>query len=192
MGFFSSDEWCEYCKGRTNYKCWASGEPKEIPEGYLKWYCGDSNVAYSKCELYPHYVVSGTCEILNIGMDDQVRINNTKLVEEILKKDERYSTFSGAYNKFGLALKSRMKSTLDVQGMAKDTYSRLEKISKIIDEGDIDLAAWRYIMLTLRLMSLYGFKCDYKNYKAKKTNYDQKEFAKEYHEHVKKYSKTLD
>ena len=189
MGLFSSDEWCPYCKGRTDFKCWASGKPEDIPDGYLVW-CYDSNVAYAKCELYPQsYIVTGVRETLKLDATDPVITNNTRLVEEVLKKDENYNIFGGAYKKFGNELKFRMQYSLDVKGMVEDTYPRLEKISELIDKGEMDLAACRYIMLTLRLMSTYGFHNAYKNYKANNTNYDQKEFAKEYHEHVKKYTK---
>lgn len=171
--------WCKYCIDNsswfsTEYKCISGGKEKSIPDGYVKWYCGDENVAYSKCPLYKGwYVTTVTCNILNKDEQDPVMNSIYGLKENVFKNDDKYNEFIEIYNIVGPIIAGRLFVSKDKDEKAASIYSRLEKMNELVKNEQNDLAAKRYIMMTLRLVSEYGLNDIYRS-------------------NIKKYRKTLD
>ena len=155
--------WCEYCIDRssffsTNYKCIKKNKEDEIPEGYVKWYCSNGNVAYAKCPIYngDWYITTATSNIVGRGGDTLVINNILSLKTNEFEKDKKYNNFLELYKVVGPIISCRLLNSVDADERAAKIYSKLETMSELIKNNDNSRAAKRYIMMTLRLVAEYG------------------------------------
>ena len=150
-GIFSSEE-----------KCNASGEEKDVPNGYSKWYCCDENTAYSKCPKYKRwYIVAKVGEILSINPNSSYYSNLWNLKDK-LNSDENYDRFMTAYDAVGPKIADDMGEADDSISRAKDAYIKLDEIVDSMDEKDMSIAKKKYVMFTLRLVAQYGLQKEYR------------------------------
>ena len=163
-------KWCKYCVDRSSffstcYKCIITGSEKDVPSGYDKWYCYNENNAYSNCPLvksYGWHITTGACDILNKKENDPVRVKHIWLKENIIDKDKKYDDFKNIYKYIGFLIKERLKEDEDKEEIASKVYLTLNDIVEDINNKDYDIATKRYIMMTLRLVALYGLQEEYR------------------------------
>lgn len=158
--------WCQYCVDRstfftTYYKCNKNGREEDIPEDYVKWYCGDENTAYVKCPIYNRwYVTTMTSNILKM---DKKKLSSLYALRDKVQSDERYSKFTTIYDTVGPVIANKLISSEDKEEKASKISSRLDSIAKLVDSNKIDIAAKKYMMMTLRLVCEYELRDLYRS-----------------------------
>ena len=202
-GFFSSD-----------HKCYSDKDnPRNVTDDELKWLCCNRICAWSNCGSYNKNVerdpdgfnvTTATC--MKLGKKNGPVYNSLMdlKIDEFLSKD-KYNHFIKIYlgNKGEKAIGSKLSGCIipdEDKEKINEIYEKLEKIAELANSGETakersaarELAAQRYIMLVLRLVSLYGLQKEYRDYRNNNTGYNQKKFAKTYKRNVEKNKKTLD
>ena len=180
-------KWCKHLVDRsgffsTCYKCKITGKEENVPYQYDKWYCYDENRAYSNCPLVKNhgwYITSTTCDMLNKKENDPVMEKHIWLRENIIEKDKKYEDFIDLYNMVGPIIKDRLENDEEKEEVASQLYLTLSDIVDNINDKEYDIAARRYILMTLRLVVLYKLQEEYR-------------ISKEYIQYSKKIKKTLD
>lgn len=164
-------------------------------------------------------VATATC--MRLGLMDSPVYNTIKvLIDREIRFKEEYADFikiySGAEGSTAIGaflagsiypdegVVKKVKGQERKYDRVSQIYKKLEEIANLYNSGETkeekeaarDLAAKRYVLLVLKLVSEYGLQKEYRNYRNNNTGYRKNEFAYAYTKHVKEHkensTKTLD
>ncbi len=203
--------WCDYCVDKsgffsTCYMCNVTGEEKDIPSGYKEKYCENWNKS-GECPRYKDnigksnetgssgfgcYITTATCEVLKKPDNDPILEKLRLYRKNVLQKDMKYANILKIYDRVGPIISDCIFFDSNRRDVSEGIYSRLEKITDIIDNGEYDRANQRYIMMTLRLVCLYGLQQVYKTKRDNNFGYGEGEFDITKAGHGEKMQKMLD
>lgn len=183
-GWFSTD----YCN--------ISGQRETIPSSY---YSSCKNGGYG-CPWYEKeygtssgcFITTVTCDILGKDDHDYVMDGLRKFRDEVLQKDEDYSSVLKLYDRVGPVISYKLFHDKDRVSKASKIYSRLENFVEIINNGNYKGAAKKYIIMTLKLVSEYGIQDYYRDLRNRNFGYIGQEFDISKAGHGKKSTKTLE
>ena len=191
--------WCKHFEmggWLSSNTCNVSGKSETIPGSY-EYYC--KNDGYD-CPWYKSAYGSGsgcfittvTCDILGKDDHDSVMDGLRRFRNEIMQNSEEYSSVLKMYDKIGPVVACRLLHDVNREEKAKELYSKLEGFAKKIEDGEYKTASAGYVMMTLKLVSLYGLKEYYRNIRNGNFGYKDGEFDQKTAGHGKKTVKTLE
>ncbi len=194
--------WCRHCIDRggffsTNYKCNVSGEEVDIPSSYINNYCKYDYMA-SKCPYYQKeygmpggcFITTITCKILSKQDDDEVMQNLRKFRDNVLQENEEYHEVLKEYDTIGPQIAHKIENDENKEQIANVLYEKvLTPISKLVGNGENELAVEKYYQMTLLLINYYGLKHEYNSIKDNGYYYETFDVKKA--GHGKKYEMEL-
>ena len=192
-------DWCKHFEMGGFFSpntCNVSGRSETIPSVY-EFYC--KNNGY-KCPWYESaygtsggcFITTVTCNILGKNDNDPVMDALRKFRDEVLQKSGEYDSVLKLYDKVGPTLSCKLFHDKDRDEKAAKLYSKLGEFAEVASKGEHTLAAKRYIMMTLRLVSEYGMQENYRYLRDKNFGYQDDEFNRKVAGHGKKIVKTIE
>lgn len=185
-GWFSSSEYCN-----------VSGKEEKIPYSYSKEYCGNDGY---KCPWYEKeygssggcFITTITCELLGKPDNDPVMEGLRSFRNEILQKNDKYSDILKIYDTIGPRVCCNIRHDEEKTKKAEELYSKLGKFVELINNSEYEKAANAYVVMTLRLVSMYGMQEQYRTIRNNNFGYAEGEFDPNTAGHGKKIAKTLE
>lgn len=183
-GFFSSNT------------CNVSGRSETIPSSY-DYYC--KNDGYH-CPWYEQaygtssgcFITTVTCNILGKEDHDPVMDSLRSFRDNILQKSEEFDNVLKLYDRVGPIISFKLFHDKDRNEKAAKLYNKLSEFSDIINKGNCNEAAKKYILMTLRLVSEYSIQDEYRSIRDDNFGYKVGEFDRKVAGHGKKIAKTIE
>lgn len=191
--------WCKHFElggWFSSNTCNVSGKRETVPATY-EYYC--QNDGYN-CPWYQQaygssggcFITTVTCGILGKEDNDPVMDALRSFRNTVLQKSDEYDNVLKLYDRVGPIISFKLFHDKDRNEKAAKLYSKLDEFTKIINKGEHNEAAKKYIMMTLRLVAEYSMQEDYRSLRDSNFGYQDGEFDRKVAGHGKKIVKTIE